>query len=327
MPVAPANFGSGGGSVPRYATGQTHPAHGGAPLQPGGRFANQRGGWDNRQQVRVPGGATAGPFEVAAAPQTKPNYGNHGNRSYGSRGPGGGGGGGRSPIYNKLRAKGMQMASRAKGYKPDKDAQADYRKQQREYRQQQRAYADGSYIYDQYKMRGFSKKMDPQQAEGLYYRPSMLLPKVAPGLDPYGGRYQQIADLPAAQLSMLAYGRKGKAREGPSQYVNNLAKFYRDVAGTGDLPDYDRMVRNLATAKGRSPLGAQFKNQPLGVAADTYESFVSAIMGSSGLDPSVARARMQHANALIDRYGSRFLKKPAKKAPPINRWVGKRAEF
>lgn len=327
LPSVPASFGSsssGSETPPPYANGQMHPAFGGQPRQPGGSWAQQGGGYDNRQQVRVPGGSSAGPFETSASPLPQANaYGGSADR-------GGGGGGGTTPMYDKLRAKGMAMGNKLKGYGSSGGSAsyggdtAAYRRQQREYRQQQRAYEDGTYLYDQYKMRGFSKKMNPQQAESLYYRPSSILPKAAPGLDPSGLRYQQIKGLPAAQLSMLAYGRKGKAKEGPSQFVNNLAKFYGDVASRGDLPDYDQMVRALNTARAKSPLGAQFKDQPIGFAADTYESFVNAIVGSSGLDPSVARARAEQASDLIDQYGSRYLRRPVKKAPPINRWVGQR---
>lgn len=323
------------GSTPRYANGQTHPFFGGAPLVPGGQFAAQDDGYDNRQQVRVPGGATAGPFEVSAAPM--PSGGMTGN--YGSRGGGGGGGGGsgygaNSALGQKLESKVRGMAAKitggggsSGGYTSDRAYARQQHRANKEYRQQQRAYADGSYIYDQYKMRGAAKKLDPQQAEAYYVRPSMFLQQAVPefkGNAVANRRYHSIASLPAGELGMMAYGKKGKAKDGPSQYVNNLAKFYQNLAYTGDMPDYATMAHNLTTAKKRSPLGQVFK-QPLGYAGDAYERYVGALISANPTNDSIAQARMMKAQALIDEYGSgRAARRKAGKGQPINKYVGER---
>jgi hypothetical protein len=342
------------GSTPTYRDGSQHPLQGGQPRIPGGMYRGPAGavdGGSGPQQVFVPGGAAAGPYDTSAA---------H-NRPWqaekalaGASRPwlrDSGRGSNAHPMYSamrsKLSAKGNAMEAKVRGMAsgmgsggggsaPSSSGYSSgsnkaYARQQHQYnqdaREQQRAYEDGSYLYDSYKMRGFSKKMDPQQAEGLMYRPSMLLPKVAKGLPSTSPRYKDVAALPAAQLSMLRYGSRGKAKDGPSQFTNNLAKFYEQAAGSGNLPSYDQLTGNLATAKRKSPLGAMFTNQPLGFGAQNYESMVTAIMGSTGLDPRMAAARTETTQGLIDQYGSRMLKKPAKKAQPINRWVAKRSDF
>lgn len=322
-----------GGFGPRYADGSQHPLQGGAPRVPGGTYRGPDGGvggGTGQQQVFVPGGAAAGPYNTSAAS----NWPSQVQRMS----PGGGGGGGRSSLYSALRAKGDAMAAKVRGMgsggaatqSSGPSTQQQYAKQQHQYnkeaRQQQRAYDDGSYLYDSYKMRGFSKKMDPQQAEGLMFRPSMLLPKVAKGVSLSSPRYEDLANLPAAQLSMLRYGSGGKAREGPSQFTNNLAKFYRN-ASQGDLPSYDQLTSNLATARNKSALGQMFAKQPLGYGADNYESMVTSIFGSTGLDPQEAAARTEYTQGLMDQYGSRMLTKKTKKAQPINRWVAERSPY
>jgi hypothetical protein len=294
-------------------------------------------------------GASAGPYGVNAAkmdigPMDRRAFDASG-RAYATKGDH------RSPLYDAFAAKGNAMESKVRGMAAKiqgkvgsaggssggyssggssgygSSGNAAYAKQQHAYNKQQRAYEDGSYLYDSYKMRGFSKKMDPQQAEALMFRPSMLLPKVAPGLAPTSPRYGDLVDLPASQLAMLRYGAHGKAKDGPSQFTNSLAKFYEQAAGSGDLPSYDQLTGNLATAKKKSPLGAMFNKQPLGYGADNYESMVTSIFGSTGLDPRIAAARTETTQGLIDQYGSQVLTKKAKKATPINRWVAKRSDF
>jgi hypothetical protein len=362
--AAPVQYGGGGGGnpfsaatpsagfgySPSYQDGSQHPLQGGAPRTPGGTYRGPSGGVDGgtgQQQVFVPGGAAAGPYDTSAAspPHGKRAFDASG-RAYATKGDH------RSPLYDKFSAKGNAMESKVRGMAARVQGMgsaggggasggtsssyggggdAAYARQQHQYtkdaRQQQRAYEDGSYLYDSYKMRGFSKKMDPQQAEALMFRPSMLLPKVAKGLAPTSPRYGDLVDLPAAQLSMLRYGANGKAKDGPSQFTNNLAKFYEQAAGSGDLPSYDQLTSNLATAKRKSPLGAMFNKQPLGYGADNYESMVTSIFGSTGLDPRIAAARTETTQGLIDQYGSQMLTKKAKKATPINRWIAKRSEF
>jgi hypothetical protein len=346
------------GEAPRYHDGSQHPLQGGFPRTPGGTYRGPNGGVDSgpgTQMTQYDTGASAGPYGVQSPRSLHNPLMNRAfdasGRAYATRGDN------RSPLYDAFRAKGDAMESKVRGMAGairgkiegaggggggassagasssgySSGSNKAYARQQHRYnkdaRQQQRAYEDGSYLYDSYKMRGFSKKMDPQQAEGLMFRPSMLLPKVAKGLPSTSPRYGELAALPAAQLSMLAYGHRGKAKDGPSQFTNNLAKFYEDAANRGDLPSYGQATRHLATAKPGSPLGQMFKNQPLGFGAQNYESMVTAIMGNTGLDPGWAAARTETAQGLIDRYGSRMLKKDPRKATPINRWVARKVDF
>lgn len=319
--------GGGGGSygtAPRYGDGSTHPFFGGQPRTPGGYAAQGDSGGGFRPQVTVPStGASAGPFGVEAP--RAPSGGN----SYGGGSSGGGGGGGGD-------VRGTISAIRGKFLDKLQPGLTDQQYQQRQRRIYNRRgdkmdamygssdspYGYGAYGADEPKMRGFARKFDPQQAEGLYYRPSMLLPRVAPKLNSFSPRYQELAALPANQLSTMQFGARGKAKEGPSQYVNNLAKTYRGLAND-DWFDYGEMAANLTRAKKKSPLGAQFDNVPLGYAADNYQGFVNALFGAT-LPEASARGKSSYASALIDQYGARMLKKDPKKATPINRWVGKR---
>jgi hypothetical protein len=336
-PYQPGGGGFSDGAAPRYADGSTHPLQGGGFRVPGGTFAQQDDGVDRRQQMNVPGGAKAGPFEISAAPLPS-------NRAHGgyavdkmaySRGGGAqSGGGGGNSLAKSL---GSSLRGKIEGkLQPGLSSDQYAARQQRQYDRQGRkmdaayggsssgVYQDGMYLgTGEEKMRGFSKKMDPAQAYGFYYRPSALLPTVAPGLSPQSPRYAEIAEMPASQLSTLMYGGRGKAKEGPSQYVNNLARFYGDVANDNAFYDADTLLGKLHDAKGKSLLGSQFKRQPYGTAVGNMQSMLNAIYRTS-LDPTSAAVSAAYADTVLDQYGSRFAKRNPRKAPPINRWVTER---
>jgi hypothetical protein len=323
-PYGGSSGGYGYGTQPRYGDGSTHPFFGGAPRTPGGIFAQQSQGDSFRPQVTVPStGASAGPFGVEAprAPQVDhPGMG---------RSSGGGGGGGGDTRGTIAAIRGNILDKLKPGLTDQQYAQRQRQIYRRRGDKMDDMYSsDGAYGYGAYgeqaepKMRGFAKRFDPQQAEGLYYRPSMLLPMVAPKLNSFSPEYGELAALPANQLSTMQFGARGKAKEGPSQYVNNLAKTYRMLGNEGWF-DYNQLASNLTRAKKKSPLGSQFAKVPLGYSADNYQSFVNALFGAT-LPEQSARGMASYASALIDQYGAKMLKKNPEKAKPINRWVGKR---
>lgn len=288
-------------------------------------------------------GATAGPFGTRSAPSNLGKLGGNLPSNWEVRGPRqklGGGGGVTNSRYAALKAKGDAIAGKVRGMASDlryggsSSGSAYSSQQQRQYdrvgRQMDAAYAPTTSPYAPYgttaepKMRGFSRKFDPEQAQGLYFRPSMALPRAVPKLRPTSPFYGTIADLPAAQLSLLdTGGKKVKENRQLSAYTNNLADFYRDAARRGDLPELGHMQRVLTGAHKKSPLGQMFNDQPMGFGAQNYESMVIAMLGSSGLDPRSAAAQTELAQRYMDQYGSRFVTRKPKKAPPINRWVGR----
>ena len=185
------------------------------------------------------------------------------------------------------------------------------------------AYPDDYGDYEPYepetpKMKGFAKGMDPDQAMGLYYRPSMMLPKVAKGLPGSSPDYADIAALPMAQLTTMMAGNKMSAPKvdlygnltakdtSLSDYTNSLAKMYSDVVNREEWFDYDQMAGNMMTANKKSALGAQFAKQPAATQASNFVSNAGALF-STTVDPKVASAWTAYAGYLADKFGSKHL--------------------
>ena len=334
IPQAPSMSSFGGGSTsgqrPSYANGVQNPLWSGQPLTPGGQWnTGQSSGY--RQNVYNPDtGAWAG--NGAGAPRSN-NDAMLGK--YGSSGSGGssGGGGGGSALYqawrDKLTAKlypgsgsgyssSSSSSSTSSGYPPPE------------------------------KMHGqWAKKVDPSQASTLSYRPSMLIPRVAPGLSSTSPLYQQMAQEPAAALGMLMNGTqrvkqpvypsthyaadgsyhttKGKSGNVGSTTVNSIGDFYDSAINKESYPTYGELIHNLDRAGKNSLIGTQLTNQPLGYAAQNASNLYSAAF--STLAPQTANAYQAEVEGLIDQYGSKFLRKPVGKAPAMNKWIGKRTSF
>jgi hypothetical protein len=250
--------------------------------------------------VSVPGGATAGPFAVRAAPSAD-------SGSYGGGGGSSGGSGGgdtrsliaawRSRIMGKLYpGSGSSSYSGSSGYSS--------------------SYTP--YEPETPKMRGFAKHFDPEQAMGLYSRPSMLIPKVAKGLSPSSPAYADLAALPMTQLVKASMGRKISAPKTDdygnltaqdrslSDYTNSLASMYGKIINGEHWFDYDKMAGNMMHPKGA--LGADFKNLPAATQASNFLGYTSAILNST-LDPKTAVAWQAYANTLADKWGGHHLKK------------------
>jgi hypothetical protein len=201
------------------------------------------------------------------------------------------------------------------------------------------------------KMKGLAKGMDPQQAEALYTRPSMLLPKIAKGVDPASPLYDIVSNLPASQLALLGTSnKKSTERNSISQMVNATGKAY-NRALDGNLPDFDQMVNDLIKAKPKSALGQamvpprpertisgyardgkprysreepDYFTPPLSTASDTMSSLIRAIGQTAGLDERVINAYGEMGDYMIDKFGGSQLKKAPSKMKPMNRKVGRK---
>lgn len=328
-----STFGGGGGDAsysgqrPSFANGVQHPLWSGQPLTPGGKWNTGESSGGFRQNVYNPDtGAWAG--NGAGAPKS-PSAGGWGGKGGSSSGGGGGGG---SSLYqawrDKLTAKfypgsgsgysGSGGSSSSGGYPPEE------------------------------KMKGpWAKKVDPSQASTLSYRPSMLIPKVAPGLSSTSPLYQDAAAEPAAQLGMIMDGTKkvkqpvypttryaadgtmrttkGKSGNVGSRTVNAIGGFYDSLINKEEYPSFDELQHNLNTAGKKSLIGTQLANQPLGIAASNASGLYGAAF--SALPSAAANAYQAEVEGLIDLYGSKFLKKPVGKAPAMNKWIGRRTSF
>lgn len=194
------------------------------------------------------------------------------------------------------------------------------------------------------RMRGFARGFDPEQAMGLAQEPTFLLPKLFPGLSGASPFYQEMAQLPAAQLAMLS--RRG-SDQGPSDFTNALADVYGDMGATGHLPSTTRLLRNL-TNPGRglertftgTPLGAAPKGssesytdpgyaygmEPLTASESVYQFAPLLDAALIGLPQITAQAMgsQGYGGYLMDKYGSRMLRRKPEKTPYIGSFVGRR---
>ena len=314
LPAPPRTFGSGERTIPTYRNGQRHPAHGGQPLTPGGYYRGPEGSQgDSRQQVTNPDtGASAGPFRVQS-PRSAMS-----DRMSQRTGTGGGGGGSlaktligqmRAKLEGKLSGQSTSYGSYDSNYQP--------------------------YEPEEPRMRGFARKIDPEQAMGLYYRPTALIPRVAKGFVNAGDpNYQWMSELPMRELTMLMGGRKIAAPDvdeygnltkkdtSLSDYTNQLAKQWENTLLENEWFDYDQMARNMIRAKPNSALGAQFKGNPVGDQINAFLGNANAVF-STTTDPRFVSGKMAYANALADQFGGKYLNKNPKRTPSIARKMGR----
>jgi hypothetical protein len=170
------------------------------------------------------------------------------------------------------------------------------------------------------KMRGAAKGMNPDQAYGLYYRPSMMLPRVAPGLDPASPNYADIASLPATQLANLTKGARGG--DSLSHFTNSLSDVYDRVANREQWFDQDKMAANLTYPNSRSALGQQAQ-LPASQQADAFLANVGAIFNTT-TDPATSAAMQAYASTLADKWGARALNKQPGHGRSLAEYAGKR---
>lgn len=289
-------------NVPNYQTGQRHPAAGGAPLVPGGMFAAQDDvpAYDNRQQVYVPGGAAAGPFETRSAPTPSGGMtGNFGAFGHGGGSSDGGGGGSNmganSAIGQAMAGKVRGMASKIQGGGSGATSTTDPTKQyRRQGRRMDRAYdryneelADP----DPMRVTGWSKAQGykPGTVNMFLQHPEGLLGDVFPGFN--ANQFtDSLTRLPMTDIAMTAFGTRGKGllsktpvtnvpgilrRQGvkapkpeykrsldASKVANKVAEMYGEI-GTegGNRFDTEALLQNLATAKKTSALRQGLEQQ------------------------------------------------------------------
>jgi hypothetical protein len=331
-------------SGPAYQTGIRHPFFGGDQPTPGGTF-NTGESSPRTGELRAQPGSPFSGQDFAFTP------GGHKKSELGSR---------THPLYDSMRAKGDAMAAKVRGKASaiqgklggmggGTPAAAPSRGMSGGFSSGGSSFSEPKVIEP--KMKGLAKGMDPQQAEALYTRPSMLLPKIAKGVDPASPLYDVVSNLPASQLALLGTSnKKSTERNSISQMVNATGKVY-ERALNGNLPDFDSMVKDLIKAKPKSALGQamvpprpeptltgysktgkpqmrreepDYFTPPLSTASDTMSSLIRAIGQTAGLDERVINAYGEMGDYMIDKFGGSQLKKAPSKMKPMNRKVGRK---
>ncbi len=190
-------------------------------------------------------------------------------------------------------------------------------------------------------MRGpYAHGLDPDNATGLAYRPTAMIGRALPGLDQQSPFYNTLADLPAYQLGILS-NRNYKGR--PMDVANSIGRFYNTAGTSGDLPDFDTVMRNLTNPKKgggidnmfngvKAPKAMQkatgyefeYGKEPL-AAADAAGTFESLLQGALSLKPSLTAAGMgAYASKVIDQATLKDMKKAPGKGKDMPKLVGRR---
>lgn len=308
-----------------------HPAWGSSPLTPGGKFA--------QAPSAAPGGGGSVGFKGR---ETPPAYAS-GLMNRTSSGSSGGGGGGiardmisriRGTVMGKISGMGpggtpsSSFSSSGSGYKfPSSDQAVEP------------------------KMRGFSKHFDPQQAEAIFSRPTIIMDKaIKGGTSPGSLFYDTLSSLPVTSLALLdTSNKKATEKNQTSQQVNAMAGIYKQAAN-GNLPSYDELVKDLTHAKSKSALGQAmvpprpertltgygatgkptFKREepdyftpPLSTATDTLSGIFHALNVVSGMDPRIASEYEHLGGSVIDDAAFSQLKKKPSKMKSMNKSVGR----
>lgn len=297
-----------GGDYPRYTGDTAAPHYLGGGLHPffGGAMPDYGSG---------DGGG--GPRPLPQLPRNNAYL--PGGGGYSSGGGGGDGGDFARQMAGKLKGKMLGYGSDGYGDYPESDP------------------------YDPYadeKMRGAAKGMSPEQAASLFYRPQMMIPRVDEGIEATGANYGLVNELPATELAYLLGGRKKGWDGGPNDLANGIHDAYDTALNGKDWFDWDELSGNLARAKGKnnglanlfSPheekdsYGNPYEVNPTaGDAAYAYQGMLNAAIDTT-LPPIAAAGYAGYGDWLINQWGSKALGKDPAKAPPINRWVGKRLE-
>lgn len=320
----PPSFGRGGSAprVPTYADGTQHPLQGGPARTPGGPSAQQSDGYDNRQQLHLPTGVAAGPFETRAAdlPSARDTRG-----GYADQGGGGGGGGGSlaKDLYYQIKG---NVESRLGGMFGGGDSGYTspqvYRRQQRRSDRAWDRYNDALYNPEPQEARGWARRaLGPNRGD----YPDMLMDPIhvateGMGLDPFAesGTFDFLNDAPAADLAFIIGGtgknamtRKTKPVKVPhvlqqqgvkptkpenpreldySRYAAELRDLYTSMTDSTDqnVLDSGFLMGNLADAKRsgalRMGIDTQAEYDP-GGAFDRAKGYIdSAFAGRSDLD-------------------------------------------
>jgi len=350
------DFGGGGPTVPRYADGTTHPFFGGPPRTPGGIFAQQDSGYDDRAQVTNPEtGASAGPYGVTA-----PRSADSGSYGYGGGSSRGGGGGGLArEMIGRIRSNVEErLGGMGPGASPDEDA---YLRQQQRYKQQGRRIDRAADRYNEQlgeprrlPVRGWSKRQGykPGSIDALLSNPGGIASPALGGLD-LNSATDPLTDLPMTDLALLMYGNRGrrlmsktptldvpgilKRQAGydqikpddkrtldPSKTVNKVALMFRKLAGGRMELDTESLLGDLAGTRKKSALGqglAQQAEFDPGGALGQIGDYVHAAYSPLG-DTGWTRAMHEGINRELMQNADRFARLKPERAAKAARRIG-----
>ncbi len=343
---------SGGGYAqpepPRYANNAVHPFFGGPALVPGGQFAAQEQGYDNRQQVRVPGGATAGPFEVSAAPLPRPNY-NGG-------GPSGGGGGGGGSNMGANSALGQQMAAKVRGMAAKITGGSSYSSGGYEDYKAPRPYRGPDDPRTARKVEALQLQ-ESQKASG-YSQPSQFMPGInlespvadylqglpmtdltliagagkrnwAGGIDPtpdiysdYYAKLNKRLKKGKPGIDFLPFYKKELRQDKSTEQFNSLLKNTYANLTNGQRWDTQALMNNLTNPAKGTFLHDQQKKTPFSQSSEQFLKSYGAILGSGGFDDDQQNALAMIAQDAVTRYGQQYGQRNPRRAPSVNQYVG-----
>lgn len=329
---------------PRYANGQTHPYFGGPALVPGGQFAAQDQGYDNRQQVTSTSGATAGPYAVRAAPA--PEGAMTGNYGGGSSGGGGGGGGGglAKDLYwqyrNKIEGK-LSGAAPTGGYE-------DY-KQPRPYRgpddPRTARKVENIQLQESQKASGYSQPtqfmpgidLESPTADYLQGLPMTDIALIAgAGKKNWAGGIDPTADIYSAYYkklnSKLKKGKPGidflpfykkqlRKDKGTEQFNAMLKSTYANLTN-GQRLDTNALMGNLTDPAKGTFLHSQQKKTPFSQSSEQFLKSYGALLGTGGYSDNQQNALAMLAQDAVTRYGQQYGQRNPKRAPSVNQYVG-----
>lgn len=303
-------------NIPPYRDGSLHPAAGGLPRVPGGPFAQADDGYDNRQQVYVPDGAAAGPFETRSAYPTK--GGSYGGQASGSAGGGGGPGGIAKDMYYRIKG---EVEGKLMGMGPGGSSYESYDSGPSQKRLD-RAY---DRYYDEV------NNPDPQQAHGwakrnlgpnkgmypAYLSNPELVAIKGLGLDPASNTARWTGEMPTADLAFITGGGRGMTRKTDvvkpppilraqgvratkpenkreldySKYAKQVADVYRRFSAPDGAFTTGELMGDLAHARNsgalRQGIKAQAAYDPGGALDRVQDYFDSAFAATT--DPNQAR--------------------------------------
>jgi hypothetical protein len=170
-----------------------------------------------------------------------------------------------------------------------------------------------------------------------------MLPDLFPGLDGASPLYAAMKSLPASGLATLT---KRGSDQGPSDFTNELADVYEGFE-KGNLPSFDRLVGNMArpgkgleqmfqgTPIGQADAGVMestlspgyaYGEEPLSASEATY-TFAPLLDAATAMLPSLTAAgtgSQGYGGYLMDKWGSKALRKDAGKGTSLPAYVGKR---
>jgi hypothetical protein len=347
------SYGRGGGTgyraesdPPYYADRSLHPFFGGDARTPGGYFADQDTGYDNRQQVTATSGATAGPYAVRSAPS--PSIPQRG----GSGGGGGGGGGGgiARDLYwsmaNKIKGKLMGGESGStESYKPEKyrpyrgpdDPRVRRRVEDLQLREANRNvfFSDPTGLIPSgvsgYAPHTLELKNQPMTDLALIAGAGKR--NWAGGMDPtediYNDYYQKLGKrLKKGKpgIDFLPFYKKALRKDKSAEdFRRTTSDLYGDLT-SGERWDTNALMSNLMNPARGTFLREQFARgkTPRATGIDQFNRSFGAILGSGNYDEDQQAALDMIRQDLMMQYGQQFGGR--RKAPNVNQWVGARLQ-